>query len=122
MKARFSNASINSDFFNYLKKEQIQEIKNRIEDQKSVVISFEENEYTIFCAVLDLDDAVSLHVREVCGNFLKHWKNLDIYCEGLARFLKKSEISFNTARNAVMRVSGLANYSKAGDCFVRAVA
>lgn len=115
MKARFSNISFGLPIFDYLNEEQKAVIRDRMEKGISICVSFEENDYTKFCAVLDIDEADSLHVREVAGNFLKEWRVLDLFCEGLARAIKKPAITYNTFRNAVMRVSGIAGYEPSGE-------
>lgn len=120
MKAKFDNEVIDTPFFAYVSRDEKAEIKKRIAENKSVGIVFEKNDHDLFGAVLDLDEN-SLHVREVGGNFLKDWKALDIFCEALAKLLQKSRITFETRRNAVMRVSGFAAYERDGNHFYRAL-
>lgn len=120
MKAKFDNEALNTPFFAYVSREEKAEIKKRLDENKSVVIVFEKHDQDLFGAVIDLDEK-SLHVREVGGNFLKDWKALDIFCEAFAKLLKKSRISFETRRNAVIRVSGFALYERDGNHFYRAV-
>lgn len=117
---KFDKEVIDTPFFAYVSRAEKAEIKKRLDENKSIGIVFEKDDNDLFGAVLDLDET-SLHVREVGGNFLKDWKALDIFCEAFAKLLKKSRITFETRRNAVMRVSGFALYERDGNHFYREV-
>ena len=90
-----------SAFFNYMTEDEKQLNVKRIEDKAAIVVGYEENEYVKFAAIIDLDCPDRIHVREVCGHFVKKIGMLEIFATALARVMKKSFLSFNTEKDGV---------------------
>jgi len=92
---------LSSSFFDYMKKEDKIECYNRVESGLSLVLGYEEEKYTRFAAIIDLDDNESIHVREVSGAFVNRIEFLEVFVTALAKVKNKNAVTFCTVRDGV---------------------
>lgn len=79
------------------------DIIKRIDNNISIGAAFlNSDNILLFGAIFDITDN-SLHVREVAGNFLKYYKYLDIFSQGLAKFYNKKLVTVKSNKRAVIR-------------------
>ena len=114
----FLNNPICLDFpeFNYLGEFEKGEIKERLENKTSYLVSVSSKYY----AVIDLEkDAI--HVREVAGNFYRNIMPLFFMVHGLAKYLKKDFITLVASKKAVGRLAKKVGFELQNDMYIKAV-
>lgn len=87
---------------NYLHRDELNEIDHRIMAGKSMAVGFMSGEEVLFVAIFDFEHDC-LHVRQVGGFFGRLYDVLDIFAQGLAKFMNKKYISFKSDRRAVAK-------------------
>lgn len=100
---------LKSPHCSYLSEAEKEEILNDYAVKTCLVVGFVCEDSELFVAVYDITPA-SLHVRHVVGNFGRHYRELDVFSQALAKMCGYNQVTFCTKRAAVMKWAKAAEY------------
>lgn len=111
--AVIGEADFKHEFFSHLKAYEMDEILDAVERGLSVPITFlnEKNE-VLFFSTFDPNDFYKdgLHVHLLVGKFLRFYKFIDIFYQGLAKYLGKKRVTYCTKKRAVFNLGQMMGY------------
>lgn len=102
------------EFFKFAGKDELDEVAERIQRKVSQVVFFIVDGVEKFGAIIDFHYG-DLHLRAVGGQFPHMWQYLRNFCEGMAKALGFSAVTFRTKINAVKYLAKKAGYTYIGD-------
>ncbi len=101
-------------YFRHLKPDEKADVIDAYERGVSIPIAFvNEKKEVIFYTFFDPDDFYKdgLHVHLLLGNFLKYYKFIAAFFEGMAKSLKKNRVTYCTKRRAIFTLGQNMGYS-----------
>ena len=111
--AVIGEADFEHKFFDHLKAYEKAEIIDAVERGVSVPITFlNEHNEVMFFSTFDPNDFYKdgLHVHLLVGKFMRFYKFIDVFYQGLAKYLGKSRITFCTKKRAIFNYGQAMGY------------
>ncbi len=111
--AVIGEADLSHPYFNHLSADDKDEIHDAIERGISIPITFlNEHNEPVFFSAFDPNDFYKdgLHVHLLVGKFLKFYKFIDVFYQGLARYLGKNSVTFCTKKRAIFNLGQMMGY------------